>query len=70
MSATIIITANGARHEIPAALRLDEFLLSVGLQPRLVVVEHNGLALTPGEARSAVLATGDVLEIVRIVAGG
>jgi len=70
MPATITITANGTRHEIPAAQRLDEFLLSVGLQPRLVVVEHNGLALTPGEARSAVLANGDALEIVRIVAGG
>jgi thiamine biosynthesis protein ThiS len=35
-----------------------------------VVVERNGRALTPGDARSTVLADGDVLEIVRIVAGG
>lgn len=70
MSASISITANGKRHDIPAGQRLDEFLLSVGLQPKLVVVERNGLALTPGEARSASLAAGDVLEIVRIVAGG
>lgn len=70
MSVTITITANGTRYDVPASQRLDEFLASVGLQPKLVVVERNGLALTPGEARSAVLASGDVLEIVRIVAGG
>jgi thiamine biosynthesis protein ThiS len=70
MTATIAITANGKRHDVPAGQRLDDFLLAVGLQPRLVVVERNGLALTPGEARSATLEAGDVLEIVRIVAGG
>lgn len=70
MSATISITANGKRHDIPTHQPLDEFLIGVGLQPRLVVVERNGIALTPGEARKAVLAPGDVLEIVRIVAGG
>lgn len=70
MSPTITITANGKRYEVPAAQRLDDFLATVGLQPKLVVVERNGLALTPGEARTAVLASGDVLEIVRIVAGG
>ena len=66
----ISITANGRRHDVPRDQPLDEFLRSVGLQPKLVVVERNGQALTPGEARTTVLAAGDVLEIVRIVAGG
>lgn len=70
MSATVRITANGKPHDVPPGQTLDAFLRSVGLEPRLVVVERNGLALTPGEARAAVLAPGDVLEIVRIVAGG
>jgi thiamine biosynthesis protein ThiS len=70
MSATIAITANGQRHEIPSGQTLDSFLESVGQKPKLVVVERNGHALTPSEARAAVLAHGDVLEIVRIVAGG
>ena len=69
-SSVITITANGRRYDIPPGQRLDEFLGTVGLQPKLVVVERNGLALTPGEARTTVLAGGDVLEIVRIVAGG
>lgn len=70
MPAMIPITANGKRYDVPAAQKLDEFLVAAGLQPKMVVVERNGLALTPAEARSAVLAPNDVLEIVRIVAGG
>lgn len=70
MSDTITITANGKPYRIAPAQRLDEFLASVGLQPRQVIVERNGTALTPGEAREATLSANDVLEIVRIVAGG
>ena len=70
MSATFRITANGKTHDLPHGQTLDQFLRSVGLEPKLVVVERNGLALTPAEARTAVLAPDDVLEIVRIVAGG
>ena len=70
MSSTITITANGQRHEVSSGQSLDAFLESVRQKPKLVVVERNGHALTPGEARQAVLAHGDVLEIVRIVAGG
>ncbi|HEX9785363.1 MAG TPA: sulfur carrier protein ThiS [Opitutaceae bacterium] len=70
MRTTISIVANGRRYEIPAAQSLDAFLESIGVAPKLVVVERNRAALTPGEARATVLADGDVLEVVRIVAGG
>jgi sulfur carrier protein len=70
MPATIAITANGRRYEVAAEQTLGAFLESVGQKPRLVVVERNGQALTPGEARTTTLADGDVLEIVRVVAGG
>lgn len=70
MRSTIFITANGKRHEIAPSLSLDDFLKSVGLAPHLVVVERNRDALTPSEARRTILVDGDVLEIVRIVAGG
>ena len=43
---------------------------SLGLKMDRVVVERNGQALTPEEARRTLLADGDRLEIVRIVAGG
>ncbi len=70
MSATIRITANGAVHTPPAGQRLDAFLESLGLAPQRVIVERNRAALTPSEARATILAEGDTLEIVRIVAGG
>lgn len=70
MSSTITITANGQRQEVSAGQTLDAFLESVGQKPKLVVVERNGQALTPSEARATVVVHGDVLEIVRIVAGG
>jgi sulfur carrier protein len=35
-----------------------------------VVVEHNGTALLRSEVEAAALQDGDVLELVRAVAGG
>jgi sulfur carrier protein ThiS len=35
-----------------------------------VVVELNGMALTPSEALRATLVHGDTVELVRAVAGG
>lgn len=70
MADDISVTANGRNYRIPVEQTLDAFLESLGQQPRQVVVERNRQALTPGEARQSVLNDGDVLEIVRIVAGG
>jgi thiamine biosynthesis protein ThiS len=70
MAGSISIVANGRPFDVPAGQTLDEFLVSSGQTPKMVVVERNGAALTPGEARKAVLKDRDVLEIVRIVAGG
>lgn len=66
----IRIVANGQSFTALAGNTLGEFLASRGLDPRLVVVEHNGEALTPGQVPTRPLADGDRLEIVRIVAGG
>ncbi|WP_308302055.1 MoaD/ThiS family protein [Frankia sp. AgKG'84/4] len=35
-----------------------------------MVVEHNGAALTTSQSTAVRLADGDVLEVVRAVAGG
>jgi sulfur carrier protein len=45
-------------------------LRSQGLPPQSVVVELNGLALSPSEFQGVSLKSDDVLEIVKIVAGG
>ena len=67
---TILIRANGEKHTVRRGSSLPEFLESSDLEPDRVVIERNGIALTPREAREVVLEHGDCLEIVRIVAGG
>jgi len=62
--------ANGKRIEAGVPCSLEEFLVSQKLLPRSVVVEHNGEAVAPSEFGTRKLASGDQLEIVKIVAGG
>ena len=64
------ITANDTEFEIDNDCRLPDFLESIGHKVGLVVVERNREALSPSEAKNAILQEGDQLEIVKIVAGG
>ena len=69
MASTFVI-ANGRKVKAALPCSLETFLLAEGLQPRSVVVEHNGEAVAPSEFAHRQLGSGDRLEIVRIVAGG
>ena len=62
--------ANGKEIKASVPCSIAEFLLAQGLLPRSVVVEHNGEAVAPSEFSQRLLAVGDRLEIVKIVAGG
>ena len=64
------VTVNGTPHDLPAGTTLTALLADLGLLVGSVVVEHNGTALLRGEVQAAELADGDVLELVRAVAGG
>lgn len=64
------VRVNGADHALPDGTTLPALLASLGLGTGWVVVERNGTALLRSEAEATVLADGDVLEIVRAVAGG
>ena len=64
------IIANGTEIETELPCTLEQFLLRQNLLPRSVVVEHNGEAVAPSEFPHKPLASGDRLEIVKIVAGG
>ena len=64
------ITANGQPFHLAPGATLPEFLASIGLSVGLVVIERNRQALSPSEAQTTILAPGDTLEIVKIVAGG
>jgi sulfur carrier protein len=64
------LTVNGADREVEDGTTLVQLLESRGLQVGTVVVEHNGTALLRSEVVAAALADGDVLELVKAVAGG
>jgi len=64
------IKANGDSYEVETGSSIESFLAGLGLKLDLVVVEYNGQAYTRKQARSIQLVDGDVLEIIRIVAGG
>ena len=64
------IKLNGEVHEVEAARNISELVAGIGLPAAALLVEHNGLALRKEEWEGAQLAEGDVVEIIRIVAGG
>ncbi len=64
------IKANGLEISTELPCSIETFLLRQNLLPRSVVVEFNGEAVAPSEFAERILAAGDRLEIVKIVAGG
>ena len=64
------VRVNGADRDLPDGTTLPALLRDLGLAAGWVVVERNGAALTKSEAEATTLEDGDVLELVRAVAGG
>jgi len=64
------VIANGKPLDAKLPCSIEEFLVTQGLPPRSVVVEHNGDAVAPSEFSKRQLNAGDRLEIVKVVAGG
>ena len=64
------VRVNGADRVLDDGTTLPALLAELGLGTGWVVVERNGVALLRSETERTVLEDGDVLEIVRAVAGG
>jgi thiamine biosynthesis protein ThiS len=64
------IAINGESVEICEAKTIAELIERYELPPRSVLVEHNGLALHTYEWSKRLLAEGDRIEFIRVVAGG
>jgi len=64
------VRVNGEPRTVTEGTTLAQLLLALDQRPGSVVVERNGEALPPSGIAAVVLAEGDVLEIVRAVAGG
>lgn len=68
---TIALTVNGAPRELTPNSTVAHLLSSLGIDARLVVVEHNRVILRDRDAHDSVaLSSGDVVEIVHFVGGG
>ena len=63
------VTVNGSTREVSGSL--SDLLSSLSLDPRSVVVEHNGKIIRErASLSSTALSEGDVVEIVHFVGGG
>ena len=66
----IELIVNGKRRTTAGALTVAEFLAQLEIDPLIVAVEHNGEIIRREQFADRRLASGDVLEIVRMVGGG
>ncbi|HUR13212.1 MAG TPA: sulfur carrier protein ThiS [Mycobacteriales bacterium] len=64
------VTVNGTPREVAEGCTLVALVEELGLHVGAVVVERNGTALLRSEVVTTSLSDGDVLELVRAVAGG
>jgi thiazole synthase len=70
MSAELSLTVNGEPRRIAAGASIAGLVGDLGLDPRKVAVERNGAIVPRSTLAEAMLADGDVLEIVHFVGGG
>ena len=64
------ILLNGEAVDAREVKTIAELIDSYQLPPQSVLVEHNGLALHRHEWPDCLLAEGDRIEFIRVVAGG
>ena len=68
---SVAVTVNGAERLISNNSSVGALLSSLSLDPRAVVVEHNGTIIRDRAALPSIaLSAGDVVEIVHFVGGG
>lgn len=67
----VTLTVNGAAREIRTGSSIADLLSALGIDSRMVVVEHNREILHDRERHGEQkLSAGDVVEIVHFVGGG
>ena len=64
------ISVNGEEADTSGAKNVAELIDRYKMPPQSVLIEYNGVALHRREWQERVLAEGDRIEIIRVVAGG
>jgi thiamine biosynthesis protein ThiS len=70
MTRPVALTINGEERLVANVRSLSDLLAHLGLDRRAVVVEHNRVIVRRDALDDAVVADGDVVEIVHFVGGG
>lgn len=70
MSTHALITLNGERREWPRPQSVENLLLDLALDSRVVAVELNRLVVRRGRFGDTIIREGDEVEIVSFVGGG
>jgi sulfur carrier protein len=66
----VAVRINGDAREVPGGLTVGALLAHLGLDPRGVVVERNGVILRRDDLPRAGVEPGDAYELVHFVGGG
>lgn len=66
----IVLQINGKEVQLEGPTPLLAYLEKLGVSPRAVAVEHNGVIIERNAYATITLGEGDAVEIVRMVGGG
>ena len=66
----IVLQINGKEVRLDGPTAVLAYLEQLGVSPRAVAVEHNGVILERDAYAGTILSDGDSVEIVRMVGGG
>jgi len=64
------ILINGETRQFEESKTITGLVTELSLEPKMVLIEHNGTALHRSEWSACLLSEGDRIEILQVAAGG
>ena len=64
------ILINGETRHFEESKTITGLVTELSLEPKMVLIEHNGTALHRSEWTTCLLSEGDHIEILQVAAGG
>ena len=64
------ILINGETRQFEESKTITALVADLALEPKMVLIEHNGTALHRSEWTACLLSEGDRIEILQVAAGG
>ena len=64
------ILINGDTRQFEESKTITGLVDDLGLEPKMILIEHNGTALHRSEWSACLLSEGDRIEILQVAAGG